>query len=162
MGMCIDPRSTPQNAGLLEPARPREHVYFYSAGAGAAGTASDDDVCPICQDTLKRDSIYRSPCGHRMHLRCAARWTKRQNEWGGTVDDETGLRTRVPCPVCRTDLDPRTKPLGDAEVHGRGAVHQFISPKRFRSKSYDPAGLAEKVQKVLSRSKRFFRPLKRF
>jgi len=57
---------------------------------GKNNTSCDD--CPICYDSVTKQSIVKTKCGHIFHSRCFTNWTHKHY-----VDP--------PCPMCRTPLE---------------------------------------------------------
>lgn len=58
--------------------------------------AAKDTTCSICQDEISgKRSVEITPCGHKFHAGCLARWTK----------DHNNRR----CPMCRSDMFPNVR-----------------------------------------------------
>ena len=62
----------------------------------------NDDMCPICYDSLENGEVKITDCNHTFHRSCIKQWIK-QKRVNGTV----------PCPMCRA---PLRKPVPALEI----------------------------------------------
>ena len=93
MNALRQPSSQAADAAFMEPVVVRPTADQVSAATSIEIVDSEEEVCAICQDSLRPGAEARSinVCDHRFHTGCIDQW----------------FQQNVRCPVCRHDIrDP--------------------------------------------------------
>ena len=65
--------------------------------------STEDELCPLCLDSMQGRAVFIAACGHAWHLSCQRHWRARQR-----------YRT---CCMCRASLDESpSEPVDDFDV----------------------------------------------